>query len=531
MLPTRFPRLVLPLLCVLLCLGNCAAKPIDAREYPRTETYAIAPDTDTTFRRYIAPLVAKNGGQSGFELITTGKYAFLSRMALIHYAEKTLDIQYYILQDDKTGLAILHEVMAAADRGVRVRILVDDMRLKDVYHAMAVMDSHPNIEIRGFNPITVEKQSLISRINTWLGDFDRYTKRMHNKALIADNQLAIVGGRNLGDQYFDVSGDFAFNDLDVITAGPITAEISRSFDKYWNSPQAFPRAALTLPEAKPEDVAELKEQMVASRKELAESTIGEDLRKNEILSMLREGDGLFTFAPSRFTVDSPLKIRQDSDDTESPPFEALVELVEKSDHELLAVTPYFVPREDGVAWLREAMARGLKVKVLTNSLAATDVSMVHSGYAKYRREMLEMGVELYEFKQIPGVRTRSNLFKSSSRSSLHSKVYVVDRRFVVLGSFNLDPRSVELNTELAVVIDSPKIAAKIVQMFEETIGPKASYKVSLKDVDGIAESKEMVWEAKDKDGNPEVFVTDPKPGAWRSISTWFFGKFDLDDQL
>lgn len=531
MRPTRLPRLVLPLLCVLLCLGNCAAKPIDAREYPRTESHAIPAETDTTFRRYVTAMVEKNGGQSGFELITTGKYAFLSRMALIHYAEKSLDIQYYILQDDKTGLAILHEVMAAADRGVRVRILVDDLKMKDVFHALAVLDSHPNIEIRGFNPITVEKQSLISRMNTWLGDFDRYTKRMHNKALIADNQLAIIGGRNLGDQYFDVSGDFAFNDLDVITAGPITADISRSFDRYWNSPQAFPRAALTLPDPKPEEVAELKTQMTASREEVAQSTIGEDLRKNEILGMLKEGEGLFTFAPGYFTVDSPLKIGKDSKDTESPPFEALVKLVEDSDHELLAVTPYFVPREDGVAWLRKGMERGLKVKVLTNSLAATDVSMVHSGYAKYRRELLEMGVELYEFKQIPGVRTRSNLFKSSSRSSLHSKVYVVDRRYVVLGSFNLDPRSVELNTELAVVIDSPKIAGKIVQMFEETIGPKASYRVSLKDLDGIAESKEMVWEATDKNGKPEVYTSDPAPGMGRRLSTWFFGLFDLDDQL
>lgn len=527
----RFPRLLIPFICILLCLGNCAAKPIDAREYARTESHAIPQETASTLRDFVAPMVAKNGGQSGFELITTGKYAFLARMAMVENAEKTLDIQYYILQDDMTGLAILHEVLAAADRGVRVRVLIDDVNMKDAHNALALLDAHPNIEIRGFNPVTVDKQSWVSRMRTWLTDFDRYTKRMHNKALIADNQVAIIGGRNLGDQYFDVSGDFAFNDLDVITAGPITADISRSFDAFWNSRESFPRAVLTLPEPTDEQRVELKMKMETSREELAKSSIGEDLKKNEIIRMMREGEGLFTFAPGWFRVDSPLKIQQDSDDTESPPFEALIDLVEASDHELIAVTPYFVPREDGVAWLRQQVARGFKVKVLTNSLGATDVSMVHSGYAKYRRELLEMGVELYEFKQIPGVRTRSNLFKSSSRSSLHSKVYVVDRRYVVLGSFNLDPRSVELNTELAVVMDSPKIAAKIVQMFEETTHPKASYKVTLQDIDGVAQSKEMVWTGEEKDGTQEVYTSDPNPGAWRRFSTWMFGHFDIDDQL
>lgn len=524
-------RAFIPLVCAFLCLGSCAAKPIDARDYKRIESHAISPETDSTFRQYIAPLVKKHDGLSGFELITTGKYAFLSRMALVQNAEKTLDIQYYILQDDKSGLAILDEVLKAAERGVRVRMLIDDMNMKDANEALSMLDGHENIEIRGFNPVTTKTQSFTQRVRTWFGDFDRYTKRMHNKALIADNQVAIIGGRNLGDEYFDVSGEFDFSDLDVLTAGPITADISRSFDKYWNSREAFPRAALTLPKITKEKVAELRAEMAESRKRIAESAIGKDLQKNEIITMLREDGGLFTFAPSRFEVDNPIKIQQDSEVTDSPPFEALVDIVEKSKSELIAVSPYFVPRDEGVALLKKHIDRGIKIKVLTNSLSSTDVSAVHSGYAKYRRILLENGVELYEMKQIPGVKTRSNLFKSSSRSSLHSKVYVIDRRWVVLGSFNLDPRSVELNTEMAVVMDSPKIAAQIVQMFNESIGPKSSYRVSLKDIDGVAESEEMVWEGTDKDGKPEQFISDPKPGAWRKFSAWMLGFIDADDQL
>jgi cardiolipin synthase C len=442
----------------------------------------------------------------------------------VQHAQKTLDLQYYMLQDDDSGLALLEEILKAAGRDVRVRILIDDLNMRHARHALAILDSHPNIEVRGFNPVTTKQQPLLERFATWLGDFGRYTKRMHNKTLIADNQLAITGGRNLGDEYFDVDKDFHFSDLDVLTAGPVTADISHSFDDYWNSDKAYPRESLTLPKATEKEKADLRAKMRESRERIEQSIIGEALRKNELLEMLHSGEGLFTWAPGWLTVDSPQKIDRDSADTQSPPFHSLKELVDKAEHEFLAVSPYFVPREEGVAWLKELAARGLKIKILTNSLASTDVSLVHSGYERYREGVLEAGAELYELKPIPGVRTRSNLFKHTSRSSLHSKVYIVDERYVVLGSFNLDPRSVELNTEIAVVMDSPPLARQLKKMFGEITAPEASYRLFL-------EGDKLLWKTRDNQGNEQTYTKDPDPGAWRRFSTWLLGFIAPDGQL
>jgi cardiolipin synthase C len=503
---------------MVLCAG-CASQASDAA---RRESHAIAPTAATSLGRALADDVAEHPGESGFQLLTTGSEAFITRIALVQAAERTLDLQYYIVEDDRTGKVLLEEILRAARRGVRVRLLVDALKLGDVDDTLTVLNDHRHIEIRSFNPAATSGRPGAS-IWGWLTEFERLTKRMHNKSLIADNQAAIVGGRNLGDEYFDSSSDFNFSDIDVLAVGPITAQISNSFDRFWNSPDAVPLAALNVPLPAEEIKRKVRDELSAHWEEVAASKRGNAIRRPQLVRRLTENTLPLFWAKGEVIVDRPEKVRQSDELTQSPPMARLDRLLDRARKEFIAVTPYLVPRDEGVEWLAGMTARGMKVRVLTNSLASTDVSAVHSGYARYRRALVENGVELYEFKPIPGKRTRQNIGNGDSRASLHSKVYVVDRAQVVVASFNLDPRSIELNTELALVIHSPAIAWQVVQMFENTIRPANSYRL-------VLEGGELVWVTEEK-GKVERYHSDPGPGPWRRFKALFFSLMPVEGQL
>lgn len=516
----RLSKLCLLIPLIALSFASCAARPV-VTDYARQSSYAINPPPDSRLSRALKLSIKKRAPHSGLRLIATGTDAFFTRIAALQSADRTLDLQYYIVEDDLTGRILLEEIMRAAERGVRVRILIDNVRLEDADDALAVLNTHPGIEIRSFNPAVTKDQPFWMGTVAWIVDLDRVSKRMHNKTLIVDNILAVTGGRNLGDEYFDASSDFIFSDMDVLVTGPVVSRISQSFDRYWNSEHAFPLHALDTPPSNKE-IGRLRQEMKAHWQEVADSERGNAIREPRFLKQLVSAKYLI-WAPVELSVDRPEKVEQEPESAESRPIERLDRLLDKATKEFIAVTPYFVPREEGVTWFRDMVKRGLRVRVLTNSLASTDVPAVHTGYRRYREDIVKAGVELYEFKPIPGMRTRQNFSASRSRASLHSKVYVVDRKEVVIGSFNLDPRSIELNTELALVIHSPVLAEDVTRMFEEITDPRVSYRVFLQEND-------LVWESVEKN-EKKYYTSDPDAGFKRWISTRLFALLPFEDQL
>lgn len=474
-------------------------------------------------------------------LLPTGTEALQARIALARAATKTLDMQYYIANEDNTGKLLLGAALYAADRGVKVRMLVDDLNFKDIDQIMAALNSHDNIDIRVFNPFGSATQSFGERTRNLFTKVDHFTRRMHNKAMIADNQIAIVGGRNLGDEYFSASATLQFRDLDVFVAGPATQKISASFDDYWNSSIAYPLRALNKQKFDPADLDKTRDDLRQHWKDQADPLNAKPLNATPIAQQIAQ-DGLgLTWTRTEFVADSPVKIEHPDKDYKSPPMQRLVELANQAHSEVLIISPYFVPHDAGVKALAALTARGVKVKVLTNSLAATDAVAVQAGYAPYRVPMLTAGVELYEFKPVQAEgdrrRPRTGLFGSQSRASLHAKAYMIDRSILVIGSMNLDPRSASLNTELALVIYNQKIASEAAQLFDAGTAPARAYRVELASPAVLAGLKNagspispLIWTTED-DGQVRTYNFDPLAGLYRNVLTGLFMLLPVDSQL
>ncbi len=522
----RHHKLLAGLMCVLV-VAACVTGPRrpDASEYPREASHAIPFDTPSALRRAMAPDYAAHPGQSGFRLLPNGEDSLRMRLALVLAAEKTLDLQYYAMHDDDAANLMLEAILLAAERGVRVRFLIDNISLNDVEKSLSLLDSNKNIQVRVFNPIATRDMGLFGWMNALIVDIDKALKRMHNKALIADNQLSIIGGRNIGDEYFDARPDTNFEDMDLLSAGPITARISHSFDDYWNSDESFPIRALRQRDRNPFALDKLRRQMRAAwAKEMAREK-GDGMLSAVLAKQLEDGAIPFHWAKAELTVDEPEKVNKDATISDSKTLSRLLDLLSTAEHEFVAVSPYFVPGERGVAALKALVDRGISVRILTNSLASTDVVAVHTGYRRYREDVVRAGVALYEFKPVGG-RPRQRLFGSSAppQASLHSKMFVIDRRDVVIGSYNLDPRSTELNTEIAVVIHSKALAEEVLGIFERSISPEKSYRIVL--AKGGVE-----WHGADDKGRSAVFRREPGAGIVRNAEVAVFSLLPIEDQL
>ncbi|MGS0893517.1 phospholipase D-like domain-containing protein [Burkholderia stagnalis] len=514
--------------CALLSLvAACATHP-PATTLDRPVSHALPPDAATPLRDALAAPEAAHPGQSGFRLLPDGATALQMRIALARAATKTLDMQYYIATEDTTGKLLLGAALYAADRGVRVRMLVDDLNFRDIDRVMAALNTHPNIEIRVFNPFGASQQGMVRRTADFLTRIDSFTRRMHNKAMIADNQIAIVGGRNLGDEYFSASPTLQFRDLDVLAAGPVTNDVSGSFDAYWASASSYPLRVLNHQTFDPKDLDAMRDELREHWHKNAEPYDAKPLNATPLAQQISRDELGLVWAPAEFKVDAPDKIAQPTDDYVSPPMQRLVELTHGAQQEFLAFSPYFVPHDAGVKTLGETTARGVRVAILTNSLAATDAVAVQAGYAPYRVPLLRHGVELYEFKAQPG-RPRTRLLGSRSRASLHAKAYVIDRKILVIGSMNLDPRSAHLNTELALVIHSPVLAQQVATIFARATQPDESYRVSLATPAGGG-APELKWTGVDN-GVPNTYYVDPHAGLLRNVLTGVFMLLPVDDQL
>ncbi|WP_236572671.1 phospholipase D family protein [Burkholderia sp. 8Y] len=525
-------------LCAALCAG-CATRP-PATAFDRPVTHALPSTAPTPLGTALAPLEKQHPDESAVRLLPTGSDALQARIALARAATKTLDMQYYIAEEDNTGKLLLGAALYAADRGVRVRMLVDDLNFKDIDRIMAALNSHDNIEIRVFNPYGSAQRSFAERTQNFFTNLSHFTRRMHNKAMIADNQIAIVGGRNLGDEYFNASPTLQFRDLDLFTAGPVVHKVSASFDEYWNSTLSYPLRVLNKQKFDPSDLDKTREDLRNHWREEADPLNAKPLNATPLAQQIARGEMGLVWAPTEFEADSPSKIEHPSDDYKSPPMTRLADLMKNAQSEFLILSPYFVPHDVGVKAVADVTRRHVRVAVLTNSLAATDAVAVQAGYAPYRIPLLRNGVELYEFKPLQPEgegRPPAGLFGSSSRASLHAKAYVIDRSILVIGSMNLDPRSARLNTELALVVHSKPVAEQVAALFERGISPKASWRVELASAAVMAELRRtgspqsgLVWTSQEDIGTV-TYNFDPEAGFYRNAMTGLFKLLPVDEQL
>jgi putative cardiolipin synthase len=522
-----------------LTLTACATRP-PASAFDHPVTHALSATANTPLRAAIGPKEAAHPNESGVRLLPTGTEALQARIALARAATKTLDMQYYIAEEDNTGKLLLGAALYAADHGVKVRMLVDDLNFKDIDKIMATLNSHDNIDIRVFNPFGSATRSFGERTRNLFTNVDHFTRRMHNKAMISDNQIAIVGGRNLGDEYFSASPTIQFRDLDAFVAGPVTQEISASFDDYWNSSIAYPLRALNKQKFDPADLDKTRADLRQHWKDQADPLNAKPLNATPLAQQIAQDSLGLTWARTEFQADSPVKIEHPNPDYKSPPMERLIELSNEAKRSVQIVSPYFVPHDEGVKALAAITAKGVKVEILTNSLAATDAVAVQAGYAPYRVPMLKAGVDLYELKPVIAEgagQPRAGFFGSQSRSSLHAKAYVIDRSILVVGSMNLDPRSASLNTELALVVYNEKIAREAADLFDRGIAPATSYRVELASPAALAglqnigsPTSQLIW-ITEENGQVRTYDFDPQAGLYRNLMTGLFMLLPVDSQL
>ena len=498
------------LLALLAVLAGCAElPPLDGRSQSR-----LVPDTATTRlgRAVQQAAAAQPAGHSGVFLLDQGRDAFATRVLLAEAAERTLDVQYYIWRDDMSGRLLADALRRAADRGVRVRLLLDDLGSAGLDAQLAALDAHPQIEVRLFNPFVQRRFKPLGFVT----DFMRANRRMHNKSFTADNQATVVGGRNVGDEYFGAEVDTLFVDLDVLAVGPVVQAVSEDFDRYWASGSSYPVASLfdagdaTAPP--PKDLAQLPERTRQYLDAVARSPFVAEL----VAARLP-----LHWAPVELVSDDPAKGLGLAAD-EDLMFARMARLVEAPAQTLKLVSPYFVPTARGTALFEKLAARGVEVAILTNALEATDVAVVHAGYLPWRVPLLRAGVQLYEMRREadPPAGDAKLRLGSSAAESLHAKTFVVDQRQLFVGSFNFDPRSARLNTELGFVIDSPVLAAQLDRQLREK-ARRRGYQMQL------AAQDRLQW-LDGRSDPPQVLDTEPGTGLWLRLGVRMLSWLPID---
>ncbi|MDL2337126.1 MAG: phospholipase D family protein [Pseudomonadota bacterium] len=515
-------------LIAAMLLAGCASARFDVIRVP---SYAYDQPGFTALGENYAPQLGSAAGQSGFRLLVSGPEAFAARGALAVAALKTLDLQYYIVAHDSTATLLLDGVLRAAQRGVRVRLLVDDLNVGDRESDLALLAAHANVEVRLFNPFAQRGGFGFWQVLEMLGDSERLNRRMHNKLWIADNALAVMGGRNLGDAYFNASPDSNFADLDVLAAGPVVGEMSSSFDLYWNSESAVPIAAITGP-APPLAELQLAWAAMGERAQhFRDSDYVRALRATAFGGLVRNGKVSLVVARAHLLADVPMEpgaaATTTATATTSAIFPQLRQVVEQARREVLLVSPYLVPGARSVEVLCGVARRGVRVKILTNSLASTDVPVVHAGYARYRPQMLACGFELFELRP-NGPRAKASRIGLSSGASLHTKAIAVDGEVVFIGSMNLDPRSKHLNSEVALRIDSRELGQQLVTLFDEATTLDQAFRVGL-DEPGNAQAS-LHWDAIEND-SPVHYAREPLASAWRRWVSRLLGGLAPEDML
>ncbi|WP_130098882.1 phospholipase D family protein [Siccibacter turicensis] len=458
----------------------------------------------TRLGRAIAPTRRAHPDLCGLHTLADSLDAFAARYLLAGMAEQTLDVQYYIWEDDMSGRLLFQALFDAAQRGVRVRLLLDDNNTIGMDDTLRAMNAHPNIEVRLFNPFSFRTLRALG----YLTDFARLNRRMHNKSFIVDGEATIIGGRNVGDAYFGAGEQPLFSDLDVLAIGPVVEDVTRDFERYWNS-----RCVSTLQDVLQLDAEDINERVrlpKAWEDDPVTQRYLERLDSSTFATNLEAGTLKLVWARTRLLSDDPRKgMGKARSHTLLP--QRMLDAIGQPQEEIDIISSYFVPTRAGVAWLLGLVRKGVKVAILTNSLAANDVAVVHAGYARWRKKLLRHGVELYELKpQHPaGALPHDRGLTGNSGSSLHAKTFSVDRHKLFIGSFNFDPRSAMLNTEMGFVIESNELAGKIHTRFAQS-QREAAWALRLDKWGRIN------W-VEQQEGNEIVWKKEPKTRLWQRV--------------
>lgn len=506
-------------LCLsFLLMAGCTSLPERAAE-PTTPP----PDVSASnYHRIVDEMGQKHPGHSGFYALSEGIDALTARLLMIENAQVSLDVQYYIWHDDLVGKTLHHYLLVAADRGVKVRLLLDDLDTVGKDRLLSLIQYHPNIEIRLFNPFPNRNH----RGWDFVSDAGRLDHRMHNKSITADRSVSIMGGRNIGSEYFNASEEVGFSDLDVIAMGPVARYVNNAFDLFWHSEWTFPLQQIVTDETiSADDYQQFRREsdQFMARADQSDYAKALNRRWQEDLQKLTL-DNLF-WGRGMLWHDTPSVITAKNVDKDNFLAPHLWEALAKVEHNLVIVSPYFVPGPKFTEFLVDKVNAGVRVQILTNSLASNDVSLVYAGYRRYREQLLEGGVELYEFKPSAEETEDKNHkpWKGGSRASLHGKYIGLDNRFMFVGSFNLDPRSARLNTELGVLFESPPYASYLTEVFARDAMVKA-YKVELDD------KGDLLWKTLEG-GKEVVFHKAPETSAWQRFTSGFMSWIVPESEL
>ena len=507
---------VFTLISIFILLSGCAAVNFD---YPKTESMAFQETGETYFGKRVTELSDGHPDESGFYFLVDGVEALAARLWMMKRAERSIDVQYFLIKNDLIGYTSIGTLLEAADRGVRVRLLIDDILTKGYDTGLAALDSHPHIEVRVFNPFAGRSIRLLDGIT----NFRRINRRMHNKSITVDNQITIIGGRNIAAEYFSAHKDMNFGDVDVIGVGSISRDVSFMFDTYWNHRSAVPvNAFVKIPKDPAAELERLRGRIAKAVEEIKATPYAAAFW-NSVLKIIDPDAAPYTWAPYELVYDSPDKSDRKKAAEAASIVTPLAEAIGSCEEELIIVSPYFVPLKPGIEYLGALRDRGVEVTVVTNSLAATNHSIVHSGYAPSRKPLLKKGVKLYEARPDAEVKGVDRGGFGAANATLHTKGFIVDRRILFLGSFNWTPRSFAINTELGVIIDSPQIAKPMAEAIDQQLNLK-TYEVILNDKGKVR------WV--DRSGDEEIELKkEPQTGFLRRLLVRFYGLLPIKRQL
>jgi len=495
-------------LIFIASLGACATPKLPDNT-GRTDSYAYEDTQDTALSRSYQSRSQGHTGESGFHYLLNGLDAFVARAALAEVAERSIDTQYYMIHNDVVGSLFIDLLYKAAERGVRVRLLIDDIDQGGRDSGLAILDAHPKIEVRIFNP---------------------FARNVGRTGQTVDNQVTILGGRNIGDEYFYADPKLTFLDIDVLSNGPVAQDVSASFDLYWNHELSYPITTLAEELPSEAEARQRKQEFDAFITEQYDSAYMQHLRDSDLAKELMQGYGSLSWGIGDVVADDPDKLIEDTSDTKYRLIEQLRPYLEGVQKEIIIFSPYFVPGKGGIAYFQALRDRDVRVRILTNSLSSTDVSAVHAGYSRYRKALLRMGVELYELNKELSKEERKKMKEGGigdSRASLHAKAFVLDRKWVFIGSLNLDPRSVVQNTEIGVVFQSPEIAELMGNNFDRKIDQLA-FRLELEG--GDKGNEQIVWHGT-VDGEQKTLYKDPYTGFWKRFGVGFMRILPIESQI
>ena len=507
-----------------VALVGCGSLP-PRPEAPNTTAFSPSPESPLV-RIAQASLPAPE--LTGFRLMPLGAYSLDARIELAHRAKHSLDVQYYLIQNDMTGRLLLRNLRDAALRGVRVRVLVDDLYTSGGDPLFIGLTAFPNVEVRLFNPFCCGRDSLLNKYTASLADFGRLNHRMHNKLFIADGAMVVAGGRNIADEYFMRSATDNFVDMDAFIVGAVVPQLARIFDVYWNSPYVYPAEAII------------------------HTTLGREQLQQQFNSLVDEGDQMMAVAAPPIDIlgygpitddlnagrlglvwgtatayaDSPAKVTATSDEMARSMSVTMnvMDLVMASQSEVILSSPYFVPGPLGVRAFGDLRKRDVKVTILTNSLASNDEPVVHTGYARYRVELLKTGVDLYELSPSRVVQNKRLMLPGASVGRLHAKTAIIDRSTVFIGSMNLDPRSASKNTELGIIAECPPLAKEVIRVIHVS-KLQSAYRLRF-----AADGQSLEWLTMDSDGDV-VLSEEPDVTAWMRLQNMLLAPLVPEQEL